>query len=98
MTLEGQYPSLSFLQIEWVLDRLIGLDDIVTIRAWIGIDQSALLALYDGVVASISTVSTTKRPPVAAFPLLDRRRVTHDGVVGSTKVTAYMLHQHAPSD
>jgi hypothetical protein len=38
MMLKGQHPSLSLLQVERILDRLIGIGDIVRVQTGVGID------------------------------------------------------------
>ncbi len=92
VVLEGQHPPLPLLQVERILDRLVGIDDVVLIQPGVGVDQATFLTLDDGVMPAVAAVGTGIGGPVTGG-FFYRAGVTHDGVIGSAQIAAHILHQ-----
>ena len=96
--LKGQYSPLLFLNIKRILDRPVGVEEFLVFKAGVSVDQAALATLNDGVVPPISIVGASKWRPVFPDPLsLHGAGKAYEGIVGTTQIAGYSLHECACS-
>jgi hypothetical protein len=82
MVLKGQNASFSLLNIEGILYRLVGVQDVIAVHAGIRVYQPASPTLDNRRMRPVPAVGTAERAPIAL--LLNGGRVAHDGIIRST--------------